>query len=94
MFDESSKEDNQNKKWSYAAGECSKDFKDSGVRKLMIIGIIEDVQESYDNLKVILDQIDFEALGNDCCYNLYAFDMKVANVFLGLGTSASKYPCP
>ena len=93
-FDESSKEDNQNRKWSYAAGACSKDFKDSGVRKLMIIGIIEDVQESYDNLKVILDQIDFEALGNDCCYNSYAFDMKVANIFLGLGTAASKYPCP
>ena len=93
-FDESSKDDKQNKKWSYAAGACSKDFKDSGVRKLMIIGIIEDAQESYDNLKVILDLIDFEALENDCCYNSYAFDMKVANVFLGLGTATSTYPCP
>ena len=63
-FDESYKDDKQNKKWSYAAGACSKDFKDSGVRKLMIIGIIKDAQESYGNLKVILDLIDFEALEN------------------------------
>ena len=60
----------------------------------MIIGIVEGVSESYDNLKVILDHFDFILFGNDCCYNTYAFDMKIANVFLRLGTSTSKYPCP
>ena len=52
-FDEISRQDIQKGKWSYAAGASSKEFKDSGVRKLRIIGIIEGVSESFDNLKVI-----------------------------------------
>ena len=75
---------NQKGKWSYATGACSKKFKDSGVCKLMIIGIVEGVSESYDNLKVILDHFNFNFFGNDYCYNTYAFDMKIANIFLGL----------
>ena len=63
-YDNFTSQVNQNKKWSYAAGAYSKKFKDSGVNKLMILGIVEEVYENYDNLKTVLDHIDFEFFKN------------------------------
>ena len=93
-YEEFPNQSSQNKTWSYADGACAKKYKDSGVRKLMIVGIIEGVCESHENVKIILDLLEFEVLGNTDFYNTYALDMKIANIFLGLGTSTSKYPCP
>ena len=41
-----------------------------------------------------MDNFDLDVLGNEKYIYSYAFDMKVANIFLGLGTPASTYPCP
>ena len=76
-------------KWSYSKGACSSQFKDSGVNKLIILGMVEDVCESYDNLKTM---INLTGLQNFNFAN--AFDMKLANTFLGLSTAASSHPCP
>ena len=64
-------------KFSYSKGACSQAFYDSGVKKLMILAILEFVNEIYENLKQTL-------LCLEC----------VAVVFLGLGPTASTYPCP
>ena len=56
-----------NKKWSYATGAFSKKFKDSGVNKLIVLGIVEDVCENYDNVKFILEHMNFEILQNEKC---------------------------
>ena len=37
--------------------------------------------------------MNFEILQNEKCTYTYAFDMKLANIFLGLGTASSTYPC-
>jgi hypothetical protein len=65
------------------------EFKDGGVRRLIILAAVENVSETYDNLKVILkllqlDQIEF----------VLAADMKVANLVLGLQSASSAHPCP
>ena len=70
-----------NKKWSYATGAFSKKFKDSGVNKLIVLGIVEDVCENYDNVKFILEHMNFEILQNEKCTYTYTFDMKLGNVF-------------
>ena len=93
--DEFSSPASQKTKWSYAAGACSDKFKDSGVRKLMILAMVENASESYSNLKLLLDLLELNTIlrSEDISYS-YAFDMKLANGFLGLGTAASTYPCP
>ena len=82
-------------KWSYASGACSNKLKDSGVRRLIIVGIAEDVTESYSNLKLFNDLLDLNSLRKAENANFrYAFDMKVSNCFFGMGPCSSKYGCP
>ena len=75
--------------FSYTEGAFAKEFKNSSVNKLMILAIVENVCENYNNLKMIL-----ELLGLDEIDSVNAFDMKLANAFIGIGTAASTYPCP
>ena len=82
------------KKWSYADGACSNQLKDSGVRRLMIIGIVESINESYQNLKMLTELLNINALKNlDGAIYSNAFDMKVANAFFGISTATSSCPC-
>lgn len=75
-------------RFSYSEGAFASNFKDSGVKKLMILAIGEDVYENYTNIKVLLDLIKID----DIEY-INAFDMKLANAYIGIGTAASTYPC-
>ena len=43
-------------------GVAPKSSKLSSVKKLMVIGAVADVPENYPNVKVILDQLNIEAL--------------------------------
>ena len=45
----------QKKKWSYEKQSSCDKFKYSGVFKLIILAIVEDVEESYTNVKCLLD---------------------------------------
>lgn len=58
--DELSSPANQNTKWSYAAGACSDMFKDSGVRKLMIVAMVEEATESHSNIRSLLDLLELK----------------------------------
>ncbi|KAK6188168.1 hypothetical protein SNE40_004411 [Patella caerulea] len=73
----------------YSEGTFASKFVDGGEKKLLIIAIVEAVTASYDNLTAILD-----LLGIDRVDFLAAFDMKLANVFFGLGPHSSACPCP
>ena len=75
--------------FSYSRGAFSQAFYDSGVKKLMILAIAEFVKETYESLKQILELLCLESV----VFTL-AVDMKLANVFLGLGSAALTYPCP
>ena len=85
----------QKKKWSYEKQSSCDKFKYSGVFKLIILAIVEDVEESYTNVKCLLDLLQLKnALISENIVYSYAFDMKLANRFLGLGTATSTFPCP
>ena len=71
---------------------CSREkgtFKDSGVKKLFILGIVEDKCEMYENLREILQNLHFK-LSKEFCL---AGDLKVCNIVAGLQSHSSKYPC-
>ena len=70
------------KKWSYRSVCSSKNFKNLGVSKIIILAIVENVSESYHNLKTIIDLINLSALQSSSTNFKYAFDMKLVNVFL------------
>lgn len=91
-FDDFTSPEKQKSRSSYADGASTSAFRDSGVKKLIILAIVEDVSESYSNVKTLLNLI---GSSRACiCKCIHAFDMKLANVFLGLGTASSTYPCP
>ena len=64
------------------------DFLYSGVKKLFIVAIAYDVEENYDNLKILLD-----ALGKKKIDFSMAMDLKCTNLVVGLQSHAAKHPC-
>ena len=72
---------------SYSEGAFNSLFKDSGVKKLIILALVEDINEDYDNLKTILElvKVDIDSV--------FALDLKAANILMGIGTHSSTHPC-
>ncbi|KAK6168741.1 hypothetical protein SNE40_019926 [Patella caerulea] len=87
--DDSSRSEPVQKRLKYSEGAFQGKFIDSGVKKLLLIAITEDVKESYDNVNPILDLLKLDRVEF-----MSAFDLKLANVYLGIGTHSSTYPCP
>jgi hypothetical protein len=74
---------------SYAQGACSSIFRDSSVKKLILLAIVPEVAESYGNLETILQLLNLDG------FNFaLAVDMKLANAVLGLQSASSTHPCP
>ena len=61
-------------------------FCDSGVKKVIIIGIVPDIQENYPNLK----RMWLETFIRE--YTI-ATDLKLCNILLGVITHSSTHPC-
>ena len=72
---------------TYSQGMCPEKFKDGGVNKLIVLVMAQNAQESYHNLKSMLDLLQLDMPHKLC------FDMKCGLKCLGLGTATSKYPC-
>ena len=64
-------------------------FKDGGVKKLLILVIVQDIAETYFNAKTILNLLHIEKIDF-----VIATDYKLCNILLGLSTHSSKYRCP
>ena len=71
------------------AKHIKKRHKDSGVKKLFIIAIVEGILETYDNVKSILKLLGLENIDF-----VIATDLKLANILLGLSNHASRHRCP
>lgn len=66
-------------------------FKDSGVKKIIILAISTNTSEDYTNLEKFTDALK---LGSDNLAPVLCADLKVINCVLGLMSCASKHPCP
>jgi hypothetical protein len=63
-------------------------FKDSGVKKLIVLAIMQDTQERYENIKEILGVLHLK----DIDFSVAA-DMKLINIVIGIQSYGSTYPC-
>lgn len=73
----------------YAEGVAAKEFKDSGVKKLFLIGVAPATQENYENVQLLWSILKI----NDMDGWTVATDLKLANILIGLMTHASSHPC-
>ena len=65
-----------------------KDFKNTGVKRLFIISIMNNCQENYENLSEI-----WKLLNLNDFYGIFSVDLKVANIITGLQSHTSSSPC-
>ena len=68
----------------------AKKFKDSGVKKVFVIGIAPGVPENYINMKKLWLSIGLDKLKYDFTI---ATDLKLCNILLGLMSHSSMHPC-
>ena len=71
-------------------GTLSKKFLESGVKKILIVGLVPDVSENYVNVKRLWINCGVEKLRN---YTV-ATDLKVFNILLGMMSYSSCHTCP
>ncbi len=63
-------------------------FKDTGVKKLMIVGIGQGIPENHENMRTFMKELQLGSLS--FCL---ATDLKLSNILAGLMSHASSYPC-
>lgn len=73
----------------YHDGVHANKFKDTGVKKLFILGIISDTQENYVNVCTLWSSLHL----NDLKVMTIATDLKMANIITGVMAHSSHYPC-
>lgn len=73
---------------SYAEGFSPLDFKDSGVKKLLLLALTP-ISERHDNIATILETLNIEGLeyGVSC-------DIKMVLMLLGKQSASCSHPCP
>lgn len=64
-------------------------YRDSGVKKLFILSVVQDKCEMYENLREILQNLHL-TLSMEF---ILAADLKLCNIVAGIGNHSSKYPC-
>ena len=63
-------------------------FKDSGVKKLILLAVAPNTQENYGNIKKLWSELNI----NDLIETI-ATDLKLANVLIGIQSHSCSYPC-
>ena len=63
-------------------------FKDGGVKKLIILGFVEDFRVNNLNIKKIVDTL---GIRNEQYF--LAFDLNLANIYFGIEADSSTHPC-
>ena len=58
------------------------------MKKSIILALVEDVSETYNNLSTLIKDLNIDSLS----YTI-ACDMKVGLILMGIGTATSTYPC-
>lgn len=80
----------ETKRQKYKDGIAAKTFLDTGVKKLLIIGLGEDVQENYENVHKLWSFIDINSV---LAQGTISVDLKLANIISGLMAHSSLHPC-
>lgn len=69
-------------------------YSDAGMKKCIIIGIVPDTQDNYNNVQLLWDLLGLNNLPEKYLINTtIATDLKMANILSGFMTHASTHPC-
>ena len=79
---------NKKSRQIYKDGISANKFKDSGVKKLIILGIISGTQENYKNISMLWSSLNLEHLEGTI-----AADLKLANIMAGIMAHSCNFPC-
>ena len=71
-----------------SSGVKSEDYLSTGVKKIFIVAIVEDISENFVNISQILSLLNTKDI-----HHLMVCDLKVANILCGLQGHTSKHPC-
>jgi hypothetical protein len=83
-----SEQTKKDSKWSYKDGVRNNFFQSGGVKKLILLAIVKDAKENYENVAKVIKK-----LGLDDIHYYAAFDFKLANIFFGIESCSSSHPC-
>ena len=84
---------NQAKRSKYSEGICPQRFKNSGVKKLIIIGTCPETKEGYHNCKTMMEEAGIEGVEQSSSGT--SADIKMQLILLGRpGGAGSTYNCP
>ena len=75
---------------SYGRRILNERFNDSGVKNLIILAIVPDIQENYANLKRLWLEAGIDKIARS--YTITAY-LKLCNIFLGMMSHSSTHPC-
>lgn len=70
-------------------GSCSKTAKLTGVNKLILLCIVPQIKETYNNVKLLFNLVEI----NDIVFR-FVCDLKLLLIVNGQQTATSTYPCP
>lgn len=70
-------------------GKAADKYKFTGVKRLFIIGLIPFGYENYENMRIILDQLELDKID----FNL-STDFKLINILCGMQNHKATHPCP
>lgn len=73
----------------YKNGVAAKIFKNTGVKKIIIIAIAPNVQENHFNISLIWNLLEL----NKLISATFSLDLKLANIVTGLMAHSSSFPC-
>ena len=66
-------------------------YKDQSVRATFLLAVVQNIPETFENVKKILDQLDLGPIDIDDCINA---DLKLINILTGIQGHGSTCPCP
>ena len=75
---------------SWSTKRLGKRFQDSGVKKVIVLGIVPDIEENYVNIKRLWLETGIDRIARKFTI---ATDLKLCNIFLGLQSHSSTHPC-
>lgn len=73
--------------------EQAENFKNSGVKKLFMLAIVQSTQENYNNIKILWDRLNINQFLSAERNGTITMDLKLANIICGLMNHASTHPC-
>ena len=83
--------DSARKRLKHSDGVGGRQAKLTSVKRLLVIAAAPGVEETWENLKCLLEKLDISTLHPSC---LLSVDIKVQLILCGKQSAASTHPCP